>query len=257
MSFKDHFSTHSGDYARYRPLYPKTLFEYLGGLVKEHNTAWDCGTGNGQVALDLANLFQRVYASDASPQQIEQAIGHERVEYFVSLAESTQLLSTSIDLITVAQAFHWFDAERFYIEAKRVLKPEGILAVWCYGRFEIVDASAQLEQVLQHFYQSIESYWPPETQLVEDRYTTLSFPFDEINAPHFSMTVEWDTGDLTGYLRTWSATQRFIANEGEDYVQKAFEDISTHWNAEDHTHRKIQWPIYMRVGKMKSGTMEP
>jgi ubiquinone/menaquinone biosynthesis C-methylase UbiE len=252
MSFKDHFSNHASDYARYRPLYPKSLFEYLSSLAKEHNTAWDCGTGNGQVALSLADCFHQVYASDASPQQIEQAMEHERIKYFVSSAESTQLPSVSVDLISVAQAFHWFDAERFYIEAKRVLKPEGILAIWCYDLFNLVDNSVQLERVLKHFYQRIESYWPPERQLVEDRYTTLSFPFAKIKAPRFSMTVEWDAGDLTGYLGTWSATQRFIANEGVDYVNQAFEDISTHWNTGERVRRRLQWSIYMHVGKLES-----
>jgi ubiquinone/menaquinone biosynthesis C-methylase UbiE len=202
MSFKDHFSNHASDYSRFRPLYPKPLFEYFGKLGKEHTAAWDCGTGNGQVALGLADLFQRVYASDASPQQIEQAIRHERIEYFVSLAESTPLPSASVNLITVGQAFHWFDAERFYTEAKRVLKPEGVLAIWCYGHFHLEGTSEHLEQVLQNFYQRVESYWPPERQLVEDRYATLSFPFADINAPYFSMTAEWEARDLTGYLQT-------------------------------------------------------
>jgi SAM-dependent methyltransferase len=252
MSFKDYFSKQSSDYARYRPLYPKTLFEYLSGLASDHTAAWDCGTGNGQVALGLTDCFQQVFASDASPQQIEQAVRHERIEYFVSLAESTQLPSASVNLITVGQAFHWFDAERFYREAKRVLKPEGILAIWCYGLFNIEDASAQLEQVLQNFYQHVESYWPPERQLVEDRYATLSFPFAEINAPDFFMSVEWEASDLTGYLQTWSATQRCIETEGSDYVQQALAEISAHWNAGGHLRQRIQWPIYMRVGRNRA-----
>jgi SAM-dependent methyltransferase len=252
MSFKDHFSKQSSDYARYRPLYPITLFEYLSGLTNDHTTAWDCGTGNGQVALGLAEFFQKVFASDASPQQIEQAIEHKRIEYFVSMAESTHLHSASVELITVGQAFHWFNAERFYLEAKRILKPEGILAIWCYGLFNLVDASAQLEQVLQDFYQRVESYWPPERQFVEDRYTTLSFPFAEINPPNFSMSVEWEASDLTGYLQTWSATQRLMETEGADYVQEALEEISAHWNAGGHLRRSIQWPIYMRVGKNRA-----
>lgn len=252
MDFKDHFSNHASDYARYRPSYPSLLLEFLSSLAKEHHAAWDCGTGNGQVALSLVEFFHRVYASDASPQQIEQAMNHERIEYFVSPSESTPLPSASVDLITVAQAFHWFDADRFYEEAKRVLKPEGILALWCYGRFDIPAASPQLEQVLQDFYQRVETYWPPERQLVEDRYATLSFPFAEVNAPAFFMTVEWEACELTGYLQTWSATQRFMASEGTDYIQQAFEHISTHWNAQDSLRRTVQWPIFMRVGKNRA-----
>jgi SAM-dependent methyltransferase len=159
MSFQDYFSQQADEYVRYRPHYPEALFEYLSRLASNHSTAWDCGTGNGQAALGLVKYFDRVYATDASPQQIANALPHPRLDYFVCLAESTTFASSSLDLIAAAQSLHWFDAGRFFAEAKRVLKPEGILAIWCYGLFGIPEAPLALTTVLQDFYQEVAPFW--------------------------------------------------------------------------------------------------
>lgn len=123
MSFRDHFSQLAHDYARYRPQYPADLFEYLASLAPARRLAWDCGAGNGQAALQLAQYFDRVYATDASPEQIDHAYQHEKIEYRVEQAERASLASGSVDLVTVAVAVHWFDLDVFYQEVRRVLKP--------------------------------------------------------------------------------------------------------------------------------------
>ena len=151
MTFQDHFSLQAKEYARFRPHYPPQLLRYLSQLAEDHQKAWDCATGNGQVAANLTPYFDQVYASDASQKQIEHAIVHERVQYFVSPAELTSLDEHSLDLITVAQGVHWFDLPRFFTEAKRVLKPKGILAIWCYGEFEIPDAPQAFQVSLKKF----------------------------------------------------------------------------------------------------------
>ena len=102
MSFKDHFSGHASGYARFRPRYPAQLFRHLASLAPGHRRAWDCATGNGQAAVALAMHFERVIATDASAQQIENAVAHERVEYRVAPAESSGLDARSIDAVTVA-----------------------------------------------------------------------------------------------------------------------------------------------------------
>ncbi|BDA66326.1 Methyltransferase type 11 [Calothrix sp. PCC 7716] len=252
MSFKDYFSKHAREYVRYRPLYPEELFKYLSGLVQSHELAWDCGTGNGQVAQGLVKYFSSVYASDASSEQIANALKNKRIKYFVTRAESTSLPSSSIDLITVGQAFHWFDFNRFYNEANRVLKAEGVLAIWCYGFFNILDASEELQDSFLVFYDRIKSFWPPERQLVDDRYLTVPFPLVEIETPIFSMTAEWEVNELIGYLRTWSATQRCIASEGEEYILRLFGRISELWEISENSRRTVQWPIYLRVGRKHS-----
>ena len=136
-AFVDHFQGVTQHYLNHRPSYPAALFDWLAQRCSQHELAWDCGTGNGQAAVSLAQHFQRVLATDASAAQIAAATAHERVEYRLAPAEKSGLEPASVDLLIVAQALHWFDLERFYAEARRVLKPTGIVAVWCYGIVEL------------------------------------------------------------------------------------------------------------------------
>lgn len=246
MTFPDYFSQTAPEYARYRPQYPKAIFPFLSDLVEEHQIAWDCGTGNGQVAYELTDYFEKVYASDASEQQIKQARKRERLHYFVSLAESTPIEANSIDLITVAQAFHWFKADAFYKEVKRVLKPKGIIALWCYGFFNIPNASNSLNTALQQFYDAVEPFWAAERQLINTQYRTIPFPFTEIPAPNYAMTQEWSIDQLIGYLNTWSSTQKYIKTQGQENLLTLMETIAKNSSSSTMT---VNFPLSFRIGR--------
>ena len=177
MTFQDHFSKRSGTYAKYRPDYPQALYEFILAHVKETELAWDCATGNGQVAVALARHFKKVIATDASQNQIAHAIPHPRVEYRVSAAEDSGLNDHGTDLITVAQALHWFDFDAFYKEVKRVGKPGSLIAVWTYG---LLTTETEADQVIQHFYYDIiGKYWPPERQYVDQKYENQALLISE------------------------------------------------------------------------------
>jgi SAM-dependent methyltransferase len=249
MTFKDHFSTQATVYAKYRPHYPAALFEYLASLVLEHELAWDCATGNGQAALGLTPYFERIIATDASVNQIANAIRHEKITYAVAPAERAEIASHSVDLIVVAQALHWFDFEKFYVEVRRVLKPEGILAASCYNFLRI---NPEIDFIHHRYYRDIVGlYWPPERKWVEDNYQSIPFPFDEIETPVFYMEAFWDLLDLLGYLGTWSATQRFIEAKGIDPFKLIRADLENAWG-DPEMKRRIQWPLAVRVGKLLS-----
>jgi ubiquinone/menaquinone biosynthesis C-methylase UbiE len=248
-SFKDYFSKQAADYAKYRPHYPATLFDYLANFTAQPNAAWDCATGNGQVALGLAPYFQQVYATDASLQQITQAFPHERIQYSVATAERSGLAPHSVDLITVGQALHWFDLEHFYQEVRRVAKPNGAIAVWCYGFCELPAASETVQQVLNGFYQLVEPFWPPERQIVIQGYRTLPFPFAEIKPPSFQMTARWTVNNLIGYLSTWSATQRFAQENDWEAIADFANQLKAQWGA-PHEVKSIQWQISLRIGQL-------
>lgn len=249
MNFLDYFSKQASEYVKYRPRYPETLFEYLVTTTSEHELAWDCGTGNGQVALSLTEYFQQIYATDASEKQITHALQHDRVHYYVAPAEHTEIPASSIDLITVAQALHWFNLEQFYQEVRRVLKPSGVIAVWCYGNFAVPEATEQLNQVLQEYYQAVEPFWSGQIQLIQQQYKTIAFPFVELTPPPFSMTTEWTVEQLIGYLGTWSATQQFIEQHGIDKIAELSHRLMEVWGSSQDT-KLISWPLYLRIGRL-------
>ena len=247
MIFKDHFSSHATDYARFRPRYPKELFSYLASISPSRARAWDCATGNGQAAIGLAGQFDGVIATDASAKQIENAPVDQRVQYRVAAAEESGLESHSIDLITVAQALHWFDLSKFFAEVRRVLKPAGVLAVWSYN---VVSIAPAIDQVIDRFYRkTVGPFWPPERAIVEAGYRTIDFPFQEIDPPLFLMETGWTLDQLLGYLRTWSATQKFIAANNFDPVHQLENELAQIWQPRD-TSRTIVWPLSLRVGRV-------
>jgi SAM-dependent methyltransferase len=249
MKFKDYFSGHAVEYAKFRPHYPHELFEHLASISPRHGLAWDCATGNGQAAVGLARHFESVIATDASGQQIENAEPDERISYRVAPAEASGIDSGSVDLILVAQALHWFDLDSFFTEAKRVLKEDGVLAISSYN---ILKIAPKLDAIIWKFYRETTGpFWPPERELVETDYKNIQFPFGELPPRQFEMRTQWSLNQLLGYLRTWSATQMFIAACGFDPVDSLAEELRAVWKNPEQM-REIKWPLLLRVGVRKT-----
>jgi SAM-dependent methyltransferase len=249
MSFKDkdHFSGHAACYQQFRPNYPDALFTFLASLCPVHELAWDCATGNGQAAVALAPHFDRVIGTDASAQQIDQAEPHPKVEYLVAPADKMPIDDGVVDLVTVAQALHWFDVKGFYAEVSRALKNGGVLAVWCYQLHKI---SPEIDAVVSRLYSGIVGpYWPPERKIVEDGYKTLAFPFDELAAPEFRMVHSWDLERMVGYLSSWSSSQRYRKQNGTDPVAHIADDLKAAWG-DPNQPRDVIWPLHLRVGRV-------
>ncbi|CAH2029892.1 class I SAM-dependent methyltransferase [Trichlorobacter ammonificans] len=248
--FTDHFAQVADHYAAHRPTYPPALFDWLSGQVPVRDLAWDCATGTGQAAGELARRFNRVVATDASSGQIAAATPCAGVEYRAAPAEQSGLEAGSVDLITVAQALHWFDLDRFYAEVRRVLKPGGLLAVWTYGVFgtEGGEDTAAVQQMLHTFYyETVGPYWPPQRRHVENGYADLAFPFAPVTVPAFSMAVAWRLADLAGYLRSWSATARYRELHGSDPVEALERELRPLWGA---GRRQVVWPLAIRAGRL-------
>ncbi len=242
----DHFSPVAADYAQYRPRYPAELFQWLASQVLNHNTAWDCAAGSGQASVDLAAHFTRVIATDISAAQLDAAPVCPNISYRVASAENSGLESQSVDLICVAQALHWFDLERFYAEVRRVLTPHGILAAWTYNLFTIEGDT--VNTCVNYFYEhTVGAYWPPERQIVASGYRTLPFPFREITPPELQMQTQWTLAQLSGYLRSWSATGRYQQSTGIDPVLALSAELASLWGDPDQP-RRIDWPLAIRVG---------
>ena len=244
--FADHFSRISTGYAAFRPRYPAALFDALAALTPARQVAWDCATGTGQAAVGLAARFERVVASDASAAQVRQGARHRRLHYVAARAESGAVRPGAADLVTVAQALHWLDLDRFYAEARRALAAGGLLAVWTYGRHGV--DGGPIDRVLDHFYGDVVgSYWPPERRWVEAGYRGLPFPFREEAVAVPPMTEAWTLGQMLGYIATWSAVVRCREETGDDPVAALAERLAPLWGAD--RRRRIHWLLTVRAGR--------
>ena len=237
-----HRSDIAGQYAACRPRYPRALFEYLAAIAPSRSSVWDCGTGNGQAAELLAEFFAKVVATDHSFEQIRHARRSLNVDYRVAEAEQSGLESTTVDLVTVAHAVHWFELDRFYSEVRRVLNPGGVIAVWCY-RWPRVENN--IDRMVVDLWHCVPRAGP--VQLVENGYTTLPFPFAQEVPPAFTMNARWGYRRFADYLGTWkwlaeAAPESAQASE----INRLFRRLEAAWG---DVERDVHWELFIRVGK--------
>jgi len=247
MGTKDLFSGHSKKYAAFRPTYPEALYRFIFDHVAHKGVAWDCATGNGQVARFLSEHFQKVYATDISQQQLDQAFRAPNIFYSISPAEKTTFLDQQFDLVTVGQALHWFDQPKFFEEVKRVGKRQSIVAIWGYALLYIEPTIDKI--ILDFYHHTVGSYWDEARRMVEKEYSTIDFPFHEIAAPKLNIEVTWTIDHLLGYLESWSATQKYIQANGHNPVEKVAEKIRSHWKTGES--KNIRFPVFTRIGKVQ------
>ncbi|MCX2582363.1 class I SAM-dependent methyltransferase [Pedobacter sp. MR22-3] len=242
---KDNFSTQAAEYAIYRPTYPVELYDFLFKLVEQKDTAWDCATGNGQVARILAQHFRQVYATDISEKQLSQALKLPNILYKVESSDQVNVADQSFDLITVAQAIHWFNFEAFYSEVKRTLKPNGLIAVMGYGLMLI---DKKVDQVIYKLYEDIlGKYWDSERRYIEEGYKTIPFPFEEITAPHFQIKTTWNFNQLIGYLNTWSSLQHYKKANERNPLEYVMIELKEAWG--NDADKEVRFPVLLRVGR--------
>jgi ubiquinone/menaquinone biosynthesis C-methylase UbiE len=247
MNWKDNFSTQAKQYAEYRPTYPKVLYDFLLQAVEAKELAWDCGTGNGQVASQLANYFNKVVATDPSQAQLVHAKSLINVEYRLATAEVSGLLNHSVDLITVAQAIHWFNFDKFYAEVRRVAREKAIIAIWGYGLLQITPS---VDKILSHFYgKTLRNYWDAERKHLDNAYQTIPFPFQQLDMPRLQMEASWNLAELVGYLRTWSSVQKLMAMDHSDPLTTVVTELKSCWG-DEAISQTVRWEIYLKVGKV-------
>ena len=249
LTFQDHFASRAGAYARFRPRYPPALFDLLAALPEQRRTVLDVGTGSGQAAVALAERFDRVIAIDASAAQLANATPHPRVEYRVARAEETGAPDGSIDLVTVAQAAHWFELDGFYREVRRVAVRGGAIALWSYDE-PVVVGDAAADALLQEFSRvTMGPWWPFDRARVGLGYATLPFPFAEVAIAPMTLEQEWTRDQLAGYVRSWSSVSRYVADQGEDPVVAFERDLARTW-PDPEQRRRIEWPLVVRAGRL-------
>ncbi len=238
----DRFSTVAEGYARFRPHYPESLYQFIYSLVDVKHRAWDAGTGNGQVAMALSKEFDEVIATDISESQLAQAIPTANVVYRVSTAEDSHIESQSVNLITVAQAAHWFHIDSFTKEVQRVSSDQCLLSIWGYV---LLKTEPHIDAIINHLYVDIlDGFWDPQRELINRHYQDFHFPFTEIFCPEFEMQNVYGAEDVLGYFRTWSAVTKYLHKHGKDPVDIVEDELIAAFDG-----RKIlcRTPVFMRA----------
>ncbi|XVF76533.1 hypothetical protein PTKIN_Ptkin13bG0273300 [Pterospermum kingtungense] len=254
------FIKQAKQYAEARPSYAAHLFQFIASKTPAHDLAWDVGTGSGQAARSLAEIYKNVVATDTSPKQLEFATKLPNIRYqhtspVISMAEIEQNVAaeSSVDLVTVAQAMHWFDLPVFYQQVKWVLKkPHGVLAVWCYTTPQVNDS---IDSILQRFYRN--PYWDPQRKLVDDKYTSIDFPFEPVDGVESTGPVEFTNERMMGledyftYLTSWSAYEKAKEKGVELLSEDVVDDFKRAWTEDGNDGQKlVNFPVYLRIGKV-------
>lgn len=244
MALKDRFSVQSTEYATYRPSYPESLFDFLLANVIAKHTALDVATGNGQVASQLADSFVNVIATDISDKQLKHAVAKKNIHYQQAPAEKLITDPSSIDLITVGQAAHWFDLPKFFDAVDIMLKPGGLLALFGYS---LPTVDKEVDFAMKYVYQEIlGTYWDKERKMVDDQYANIAFPYSQINHPDFIQEYVWTSEQYLGYIGTWSAVQLYqqkLHIDLKEEIKNRFKEV---WNCET---KKVRFPIFLLAGK--------
>lgn len=242
---KDNFSHQADEYARFRPTYPTEWYDFLYDHLSRYEHAWDCATGNGQIAEVLAKRFSEVWATDISLAQLQQAPAHPNITYRQQAAETADFSPEYFDLITVGQAIHWLDHERFYRVVDHCLRSSGLLALIGYQLFRIDPA---VNTVIDTFYHEvIGPYWDAERRHIDRAYTDIPFPYPLLPTPAFSLSYQWNFQQVIGYLGTWSAVQHFRREKGQDPVALIREELQQAWGREET--KRASFPLLVRVGQ--------
>jgi len=245
---KDLFSKQAKSYARFRPHYPEELFELILSEVQSKEILWDCGTGNGQAAVYLSNYFKKVYASDISINQLKEAEKKNNIHYTLQEAEKTNFPDKYFDLITVAQAVHWFDLTKFYEEVNRVGSLHSVIAIWGYGLFRI---EAKIDEIIDDFYFNIiGNFWDKGRVHIDSAYDKITFPFENVISHTIDLKTIMDLSELQGYLNSWSAVQKFKRVNQNNPVRPLILSLSNLWKEKER--KLLHQPLFLKMGKIHS-----
>jgi SAM-dependent methyltransferase len=206
------FAVASDAYALARPLYPAALFEWIAEQSPARGAVWDCATGNGQAAVGLAAHYGRVEATDISLEQVGHGIARPNIRYSAQAAEATTFADAQFDAVTVAQALHWFDLQRFWSEVRRVARPGALFCAWGYAWFRYGE---EVEAALTGPVMALVApFWAANNRILWEGYReeVIRFPFPRIAAPCFTLELDTTGAGIVAYVRTWSAFKRAAAS---------------------------------------------
>ncbi|XP_044072023.1 putative methyltransferase DDB_G0268948 [Siniperca chuatsi] len=215
---------HAAIYQKYRFPPPdevkNIILQYLDKKKGQpHVLAVDVGCGTGQNSRLLAPHFQEVVGIDISECQLEEARavpGYPNVTYRKGTAEALPFPDSSVDLLTAVSAAHWFDQSRFLVEASRVLKPRGCMALLGFSnsitRLHYQDCGERLK----HIYEEVKHVLLPHTSnqvavsesKLAELYSAIPFP-DKERIECIQVNLSISVRNLVGFIESWSMFQAY------------------------------------------------
>lgn len=223
-------TSHAHLYSKYRPTYPKAVLDIISNYIKKYGgsfgSALDVACGSGQSTFYLRDTFQKCVGVDISEAQIDQAKqkckndGIKNIEFKVGNALNLPADNSSVDLVTMAQAWHWIEPTPFYEECKRVLKPNGCLAVYGYGNVQLVNKKCN--SLVTNFYsKTLKGYWHERRRQIDNEYRDVALPLNNTERHDMSMAYETTLPSFIGYVSSWSGYLSYCeSNPGNNALEE-------------------------------------
>ncbi|AAY35808.1 MULTISPECIES: class I SAM-dependent methyltransferase [Pseudomonas] len=240
------FSKQSHHYAAFRFDYPAELYDFIQRNSPDTQQVWDCATGSGQAAINLATTFRHVTATDISAEQISHAPRVPNISFQVLAAENARFAHQQFDAVCVAQAIHWINTSSFYALVDHCLVSEGLLLIVGYAFNEPLTPA--LDQVINDFqFGVLKDFWPAQTEILFAGLKDLPFPYPRLPTPEMHIQRSWSLQDYVNYTRTWSATQLYIDQHGTDPCIELAERLAEVW-PQDKKHLEFRWKLFVLAG---------
>eukprot|EP01132_Coremiostelium_polycephalum_P009378 gene9378-11520_t len=251
-TFQDHFGVVGAKYLEFRPTYPTQLFD----IIKDHlqgdrKLAIDIGCGNGQATVEIAKFFEKAIGFEPSEGQIKNAMPGPNIEYRQSPAEIIDLPPESVDLVTVAQAAHWFDLPVFFNETKKVLRSKGSLIIWGYGVMRITNnEKAQALHNDLYCNKVGMKYWAPPRKHIDNCYVNIIPPYNDTIRKNITFSKKMSVSNLMGYYSTWSGYNTFKKTEG-DILPELKKQFLEAYNTTDENAEIIdnEFPLFIVLSR--------
>lgn len=220
---------HTSLYAKFRfPVSSEIISPIISRLSESldppHEVVVDVGCGTGQTVHELSKHFKKYIGVDVSEGQVAQANASpnkpSNAEYHAMPCEHLPFIQdNSVDVISASQSYHWFDHSKFCKEARRILKPGGMLAVYAYLTLEITSEQATAEQNLlienarKRVYDVLDQYFDSAREYVRQQYRTVEFPYEDVTRLTLRDHFKQDLAFFKSFLQTMSPYQTILAND--------------------------------------------
>lgn len=225
-------------YAKVRPTYPEQVYQEMVKMNDGHlfASAVDIGCGSGQSTEGLVTIARQVIGVEPGAHLLDEARSHyPNIKFYQGSGEQTNLESQIADLVTIATAFYWMDRVKALEEINRLLKPQGILAIYRY-LFPVVEQAAAQKVINEH----LAKYW---NQYREDRLVRQDDSAQLIeNSGYFSVVevskidqiIPLAPAEYVGFLSSTSYVSRHLetlGTEAENYLAALEESLQSHTDA--------------------------